>query len=316
MANTLNDKELLPDRASLALCHVEKGAHGWVVEAVGPETAACPNCGVLSTARHSSYTRHLRDLPVQGRPVHLKLRVGRWRCRNSDCERQIFCQRLTRVSHKHARETKRFGEVVQQIAYALGGRPGERLSSRLGLPVSDDTLLRRIKQWAKSRPPTKPIRVLGVDDWAWRKGYGRYGTILVDLKRRKVADLLPECSAAAVEQWLRQHSKIKDHQPGCVTNVSENLQSCTEDGRRPPGVGFQESASNHSELLRPKGVVVNVRGKGVRRGRQVSVEKMSESEPSDDASLMIQGTVRTGAARLLQDESGRNLFTGPAAVGV
>jgi hypothetical protein len=46
---------------------------------------------------------------------------------------------------------------------------------------------------------------------------------------------------------------------------------------------FQELASNHPELLRPKGVVVNVRGKGVREGRQVSVEKMSESEPSDDA---------------------------------
>jgi transposase len=209
MANTLNEKELLPGRASLALCHVEKGAHGWVIEAVGPKTAACPDCGVLSTARHSSYVRHLKDLPVQGRPVHLKLRVGRWRCRNADCERQIFCQRLARVTHRHARETKRFGEVVQQIAYALGGRPGERLSSRLGLPVSDDTLLRRIKQWAKSRPPTKPIRVVGVDDWAWRKGYGRYGTILVDLKRRKVADLLPECSAVAVEQWLQQHPEIK-----------------------------------------------------------------------------------------------------------
>ena len=84
---------------------------------------------------------------------------------------------------------------------------------------------------------------------------------------------------------------------GCVTNVSENLQSCTEDGRRPPGAGFQESASNHPELLRSKGVVVNVRGKGVRRGRQVSVEKMSESEPSDDASSRIQGTAKTGAAQ-------------------
>ena len=50
-------------------------------------------------------------------------------------------------------------------------------------------------------------------------------------------------------------------------------------------------------LLRSKGVVVNDRGKGVREGRQVSVEKMSESEPSDDASLMIQGTVKTGAAQ-------------------
>src|ERR1022692_2674439 len=74
---------------------------------------------------------------------------------------------------------------------------------------------------------------------------------------------------------------------GCVTNVSENWQCCAEDGRRPPGVGFQESASNRPELLRSKGVVVNVRGKGVRRGRQVSVEKMSESELSDDASSRI-----------------------------
>jgi hypothetical protein len=79
--------------------------------------------------------------------------------------------------------------------------------------------------------------------------------------------------------------------------VSENLQSCAEDGSRPPGVGFQESASNHPELLRSKGVVVNVRGKSVPEGRQVSVEKMSESKPSDDASSNIQGTVRTGAAQ-------------------
>ena len=84
---------------------------------------------------------------------------------------------------------------------------------------------------------------------------------------------------------------------GCVTNVSENLQSCIEDGRRPPEVDFQELASNHPELLRSKGVVMNVRGKGVREGRQVSVEKMSESEPPDDASSRIQGTVKTGAAQ-------------------
>jgi hypothetical protein len=56
-------------------------------------------------------------------------------------------------------------------------------------------------------------------------------------------------------------------------------------------------ASNHPELLRSKGVVVNVGGKGVREGRQVSVEKMSESEPTDDASSRIQGTVKTGAAQ-------------------
>jgi transposase len=179
-----------------------------VVEACGSDAAACPDCGAVSSARHSRYWRHLKDLPLQGRAVKMKLRVGRWRCRNADCERQIFGERLPKVAHKHARETHRFGAVVQLVGYALGGRPGERLSSRLGLPVSDDTLLRRIKQAAKSRPAAGPIAVPGVDDWAWRKGYSGYGTILVDLQKRVVADLLPDRSAASFEQWLQQHPEV------------------------------------------------------------------------------------------------------------
>jgi hypothetical protein len=51
-----------------------------------------------------------------------------------------------------------------------------------------------------------------------------------------------------------------------VSRAQGNLRSCTEDGRRPPGAGFQELAPNRPELLRPKGVVVNVRGKGIRQG--------------------------------------------------
>ena len=206
--NNLNGKNLLPD-SSLTLQTLKKAKQSWSIAATAPDAAACPDCGVLSRARHSSYWRHLKDLPIQGRSVQLKLQVGRWRCRNPLCKRKIFCQRLPAVTNKYSQETKRFGEVAQVIGHALGGRAGERLSGRLGLRISDDTLLRRIKHWAKSRPPTKPIRVLGVDDWAWRKGYGRYGTILVDLKRRKVADLLPECTAGAVEQWLRQHPGVK-----------------------------------------------------------------------------------------------------------
>lgn len=84
---------------------------------------------------------------------------------------------------------------------------------------------------------------------------------------------------------------------GVCHEASERLASCTEDGRRSPEVDFQESASNRPELLRSKGVVVNVRGKGARKGRQVSAEKMSEGEPSDDASSRIQGTVKTGVAQ-------------------
>src|SRR5450755_503212 len=117
----------------------------------------------------------LKDLPVQGQPMELTVRVGRWRCRNRDCPRRIFCQRLPEIAPTHARETKRFGEIGRAIAHALGGRAGARLSLRLGIPVSRNTLLRRLKRWAQSRLPAGPIQVIGVDEWAWRKVSSRQG---------------------------------------------------------------------------------------------------------------------------------------------
>jgi hypothetical protein len=69
----------------------------------------------------------------------------------------------------------------------LGGRPGEQLSVRLGLSISDDTILRRLKKCA--RPAIPGVQVVGIYEWAKRKGR-TYGTILVDLHRPTVVDVL------------------------------------------------------------------------------------------------------------------------------
>ena len=130
MENALKGGDWLPDQSSLEPCRVNKDQYSWTVNAVAsPAEATCPECGVPSTARHSSYLRHLKDLPVQGRPVKLMVRVTRWRCRNPGCGRQIFCQRLNEVAHKHARETKRFGEILQLLGHAVGG-PARRAIER------------------------------------------------------------------------------------------------------------------------------------------------------------------------------------------
>ena len=179
MTEILDGKELLPDPA-ITLRRLEKVDDRWVIKAEGGTAAACPVCGMVSSARHSNYQRHLRDLPLQGRTVRIQLGVGRWRCGDACCHRRIFCERLPNVASKFARETCRFSEVVDLLGYALGGRPGERLGGRLGFPVSDDTLLRRIKKTARLRSPSGPVPIIGVDEWAGRKGYGGYGTILVD----------------------------------------------------------------------------------------------------------------------------------------
>ena len=74
------------------------------------------------------------------------------------------------------------------------------------MPLSGDTLLRLIR--AAELEPHPPPRVAGIDDWSWRRGQ-RYGTIICDLERRHVIDILPERSTEAVAAWLRQHPGVE-----------------------------------------------------------------------------------------------------------
>jgi transposase len=98
-------------------------------------------------------------------------------------------------------------DIVRLIGFVAGGLPGSRLLARLAIETSDDTVLRRVKMRPQSHAIDEPIRSLGVDDWAWRKGQD-YGTILVDLERHRVVDLLPGRSAEELAGWLAQHPTV------------------------------------------------------------------------------------------------------------
>src|SRR5580698_4346112 len=102
------------------------------------------------------------------------------------------------------------------------GLPGERLMSRLNLATSDDTILRRLKHLPRE-PVSSEVRVIGVDEWAWGKGQ-TFGTILVDLERGRVVDVLAESSADALAAWLTAH-------PG-VTTISRDRPGRYAEGAR------------------------------------------------------------------------------------
>src|ERR1700730_1714145 len=158
MTNQLSHVTLFSDLNKVTLRRMFKTDQGWVMEADGQDSAVCPGCQSISRSRHSRYWRSLQDLPVQGTRVILRLRLGRWRCRNAGCERRIFTERLSKVCAPYAQQTKRTGEIIAAVGHALGGRPGQRLMSRLGMPVSADTLIRQVKRAAHlSALPQVPV---------------------------------------------------------------------------------------------------------------------------------------------------------------
>lgn len=169
--------------------------------------AACPCCGTVSRHVHSSYRRRPADLPAHGRKVELILSVRRFRCRAMHCPTRIFAERFPpAVTRPHARRTSRLQGLVRHLGLALGGRPAQALAGRLLLPVSKDTFLRSVRDATEA--VTGELRVIGIDDWAWRKGQ-RYGTLICDLERRRVIDLLPDREPGTVEAWLCAHPEIE-----------------------------------------------------------------------------------------------------------
>ena len=165
----------------------------------------CPCCGLRCSRVHSRYARTVADLPWHGVAVRIRVRSRRMFCGNAACERRIFCERLPEIA-AYARKTDRLEEALLMIVLELGGRAGARLAAELGLVVGRDALLSRAKRAAPTGDGE--VRVLGIDDFAFKKGH-TYGTVLVDLERRRVVDLLPERSQESLVAWLRRHPGVE-----------------------------------------------------------------------------------------------------------
>ena len=205
MRTAIAPHELLPKGLQLESLSVETG-HVSICARSGARRCICPVCGGGSSRVHSRYVRTVSDLPWHGICVTFKIRARRFFCEKSSCQRKIFCERLPDVAAR-ARKTVRLEEALLAIALELGGRAGARLAVELGIVTARDALLRRIK--AAPLPEVGKVRVLGVDDFAFKKG-STYGTILVNLERHEVVDLLPERSQESLVAWFRSHPAAEE----------------------------------------------------------------------------------------------------------
>ncbi len=204
-APTLCNNLLKTDRFLIVGIHIEEGQIQIKLESLSNQ-ANCPICKMESERIHSAYTRHPSDLAWAEYPVRLEIITKRYFCQNTDCPKRTFAERFPDYLAWYARQTDRVIQKQQRIGINVCAKIAEKLLRMEQIRISDTSINRLIRNLPD--PEAHPIRVLGVDDWAKRKRL-RYGTILVDLERGQVVDLLHERTAEPLVKWLENHSGIE-----------------------------------------------------------------------------------------------------------
>ena len=166
----------------------------------------CPRCGNASRALHGWHQRLPQDLPSVEQGIDLHLTVRRFRCVNPDCPQKTFVERFPGWLAVYAHRTERLTQRMRTVAFEVGGEAGRRVLRCFQVQTSGDTLIRLIR--ATPTIWVSDLQMLGIDDWALKKGRD-YGTIFIDLEKHQVVDVLLERTAPVVDQWLRQYPDIE-----------------------------------------------------------------------------------------------------------
>ncbi len=190
---------------SVLSCHSSMGRCRISVQSIS-SYGVCPYCGAHSRRVHSTYRRRLMDLPLITESVELDVSVRRFFCSNAVCSHVTFTEQPGNEIRRYQRKTQRCLDRQLQLAAGASSMVAQRELHSCQIPASSSTILRQLH---KVHIPDNPnILVIGVDDWAYRKGVS-YGSILIDLVSKNFIGLLDSRDKQPFADWLRHHPTVR-----------------------------------------------------------------------------------------------------------
>ena len=91
----------------------------------------CPRCRAGTGYVHGYYVRTVADVPADGRPVVLHVRVRRMRCPVRGCPVQTFREQVPGVLDRYQRRTTRLACQAGEAVRRLASIPGQVIQLRL-----------------------------------------------------------------------------------------------------------------------------------------------------------------------------------------
>ena len=174
------------------------------------EGCKCPSCYTLSTSKHSTYTRCIKDISTDGLETELLVVTQKFKCKNLNCSQKIFTERLNGV-RPHQRRTDRANKMIYELAITTSAEKVVPIMNKLGLSISHDSVLRMLKNnpvYNGEAIIPDTVKHIGIDDFSFKKRLS-YGTLICDLDTKKIIEVLPERTKECVLAFLEKHPHIE-----------------------------------------------------------------------------------------------------------
>ncbi len=188
----------------------------------------CPYCHETSNSYHSTYGRFIQDTPIHCKQTWLNVLTHKFDCLNEKCECKTFVEQLPFAKCSQVK-TDTLISMILGISIFLSNSSASLILSLIGIKVSADTIKNIYDRIEIIDNPN--IEEIGVDDVATRKGM-KYATAIYDLKDHHLIALLEGRDSKTLEDWLKNHKKIKivarDRASSYAKAINKILPDCVQ----------------------------------------------------------------------------------------